>query len=150
MLASNLVRLIEGHSEQITSDVINRIREGSEYPNLKNLPAAELRSWAGHILRHLGEWLAQNDEKQIASCYEGLGKLRFEEHVPLYESVRNFQQLRQSIILFARNQGFHQTAVELYAQEELEHLLGQFFDMMIYHLVKGYEGARRYQELATR
>lgn len=150
MLASKLVQMIEDHADQITSDVITRLRGDSELPHLKKLPEAELRSWAGHILKHLGDWLAESDERQIASCYEGLGKLRFAENVPLSESVRNFQRLKGAMVSYIRNQGIHQTTMELYAQEELEHLLSRFFDSMIYHVVRGYEGARRYQEFATR
>ena len=149
MLANNLVRMIEGHAEQISADVINRLREDPELPNLKKLPESELRSWACHILKHLGDWLSESDERQIASCYEGLGKLRFEEHVPLHESVRNFQRLKDTMIAYIRNQGVRQTTMELYAEGELEHLLGHFFDKMIYHMVRGYEGARRYTGAAA-
>lgn len=149
MLSNNLVRMIESHTEQITADVIHRLREDPELPNLKKLPDAELRSWAGHILRHLGDWLSESDESQIASCYEGLGKLRFEEHVPLHESVRNFQRLKDTMVAHIRNQGVHQTTMELYAEEELEHRLARFFDRMIYHMVRGYEGARQHMEVAA-
>ncbi len=149
MLANNLVRMIESHAEQITADVISRLREDPELPNLKKLHENELRSWAGHILKHLGDWLSESDEKQIASCYEGLGKLRFDEHVPLHESVRNFQRLKDTMVTYIRNQGNRQTTMELYAEEELEHLLGRFFDKMIYYMVRGYEGARRHMEAAA-
>ena len=84
MLSTNLVRMIESHAEQITTEAIRRIRQDAELPHLNKLTESELRSWAGHILKHLGDWLAASDEKQIASCYQGLGKLRFEEHVPLH------------------------------------------------------------------
>ncbi len=149
MLANNLVRMLEDHAEQITADVIHRMREDPELPNLKRLPEAELRSWACHILKHLGDWLSDSEEKQIASCYEGLGKLRFEEHVPLHESVRNFQRLKDTMVAYIRNQGIRQTTMEVYAEEELEHLLGRFFDKMIYYMVRGYEVARRHAEVAV-
>lgn len=149
MLANNLIHMIESHAEQITGDVINRLREDPELPNLKKLPEAELRSWATHILKHLGDWLSESGEKQIASCYEGLGKLRFEEHVPMHESVRNTQRLKNTIVAYIRNQGGRQTTVDLYAEEELEHLLGCFFDKAIYYMVRGYEGARRYTTAAA-
>jgi len=149
MLANNLVRMIESHAEQITADVLHCLREDPELPSLKKLPEAELRSWASHIVKHLGDWLSETSDAQIASCYEGLGKLRFEEHVPLHESVRNFQRLKEAMIAYIRNQGIRQTTMELYAEEELEHLLGRFFDKMIYYLVRGYEGARRRVEVAV-
>jgi hypothetical protein len=33
--------------------------------------------------------------------------------------------------------------IELYAEEELEHRVGRFFDFMLYHVVRGYEAAMR-------
>jgi len=149
MLSTNLVRMIENHAEQITADLLERLREDPELPNLRKLPTLELRSRAGNILIHLGDWLSESDEKQIAISYEALGRLRFEEHVPLHECVRNFQRLKQHMVSYIRNQGFRQTTIELYAEEELEHLLGQFFDKVIYYMVRGYEGAPRHTHVAA-
>ncbi len=149
MLSTNLVRMIENHAEQITADLLERLREDPELPNLRKLPTLELHSRAGHILKHLGDWLSESDEKQIAISYEALGRLRFEERVPLHECVRNFQRLKEHMVSYIRNQGFHQTTIELYAEEELEHLLGQFFDKMIYYMVRGYEGERRHTQAAA-
>jgi hypothetical protein len=146
MLSTNLIRMIESHAEQITADAVRGIRQDPELPSLKKLPELELHSWGSHILRHLGDWLGASNDKQIASCYQGLGQLRFEEHVPLHESVRNFQVLKNLIITYARNQGIRQTTMELYVEGELEHELSRFFDKMIYHVVRGYEGARRYSQ----
>ena len=149
MLSTNLIRIIESHAEQISANAIQRIRQDPDLPNLKKLSEPELRSWAIHILKHLGDWLGSSDDAQIASGYQGLGKLRFEEHVPLHESVRNFQMLKNLIVNHVRNQGFRQTTVELYAEGELERQLDRFFDKMIYYVVRGYEGARRYSEAVS-
>jgi hypothetical protein len=150
MLSTNLVRMIESHAEQIIAEAIRRVRQDAELPHLNKLADAELRGWAGHILKHLGDWLTVSDEKQIASCYQGLGRLRFEEHVPLHESVRNFQALKDLTVSYVRNQGARQTTIELYAEEELEHSLYKFFDKMIYHVVRGYESAQRFSQAAMR
>jgi|SRR5690348_3288705 hypothetical protein len=149
MLSSKLVRLIESHSEKITADAVQRMRKDPELSHFKKLPDSELRSWARHILQHLGDWLALSDDQQIASCYEGVGKMRFDEAVPLAESVRSFQTLKDLIVAYVRNQANRQTALEIYAEEELEHLLSRFFDRVIYHVVKGYERARRYDQAAA-
>jgi len=42
-----------------------------------------------------------------------------------------------------RNQGMGHTTMEIYAEEELEHRLGKFFDCLVYRLVHGYEIALR-------
>lgn len=149
MLSSKLVRMIENHAEKITADALQLMRKNPELLHLKELPDAELRAWARHILKHLGDWLAVSDDQQIASCYEGLGRLRFDEAVPLAESVRSFQALKDQIVTYVRNQTGHQTTLEIYAEEELEHLLSRFFDRVIYHVVKGYENARRFDQAAA-
>jgi len=149
MLSSKLVRMIESHAEKITVDAVQRMRKDPELPHLKNLPDSELRSWARHILQHLGDWLAVSDDQQIASCYEGVGKMRFDEAVPLAESVRSFQGLKDLIVTYVGNQSIRQTTLEIYAEGELEHLLSRFFDRVIYHVVRGYERARRYDQAAA-
>jgi len=149
MLSTHLVQMIESHAEQITTEFTNRLHEDPGLANLKRLHDAELRRRANSILRRLGDWLEESDEKQIAASYEAVGRQRFEEHVPLHESVRGFQRLKDTTIAYIRNQGLRQTTVDLYAEGELEHVLGQFFDKAIYYLVRGYEGARRHMEAAA-
>ena len=63
--------------------------------------------------------------------------------MPLHETVRSVQILKDQMLDFVREQGVAQSSVELYAEEELEHRAGLFFDDLIYHLVRGYEGALR-------
>ncbi len=72
-----------------------------------------------------------------------MGRARFEEGIPLHESVRGFQIVKEKIIDFIHEQGTAKTSVELYAEEELELRLSGFFDVLVYHLIRGYEGAWR-------
>ena len=150
MLSSKLIRMIESHTEQITAEAIQRVRHDPELSHLKTVSDSELRAGARHILKHLGDWLAESDDRQVASCYQGLGKQRYEESIPLDEIVRNYQNLKDLIVSYVRNQGVRETTLEIYAEEELEHLLSRFFDKVIYQVVRGYEGARHLTEVAGR
>jgi hypothetical protein len=51
--------------------------------------------------------------------------------------------MKSTVIDFIEEQGIPLDTVGLYAEEELEHRLGKFFDQLIIHLVRGYEGAWR-------
>ena len=44
---------------------------------------------------------------------------------------------------FVHDHAFVETSLQLYAEGELEKSIGHLFDRMIYHLVRGYEGAMR-------
>jgi hypothetical protein len=47
------------------------------------------------------------------------------------------------MLSFVRDQGLGQTTVEVYAEEELEHHVGLFFDCVVHCLVRGYEDEMR-------
>ncbi|HWB99439.1 MAG TPA: hypothetical protein VG672_22170, partial [Bryobacteraceae bacterium] len=78
---------------------------------------------------------------EICRQYERLGQERFEAAIPLHETVRAFQIVKEQIIAFVQEQMTTRTSMELYAEEELEHRLAAFFDVVVYHLVRGYESA---------
>jgi hypothetical protein len=75
--------------------------------------------------------------------YANLGHNRYCESVPLEEVVHAMHLVKQRVLNFVRDQGITQTSVEVYAQEELEHRVGLFFDAVVYHLVQGYQQAVR-------
>ena len=139
MLSSKLIQLVEDHWEQITRRVIGEIRRDPELAHLGQLPDSELIEWSGNIIRNLDLWLVSGRTKEIGDTYESLGRRRYQENVPLRELVRGTQTLKVVMVDFVRSQGLHQTAVDIYAEEELDYLVGRFFDMVLYHGVKGYE-----------
>ena len=138
MLSHQLIHLIEEHCQDITNWVIKQLQQRPETPHVAKLPRTELESWGRELLRNLGTWL-DGIEDEIGLRYESLGALRFHESVPVAEFVFALYMLKNRIVLYAREHGFYASAVEIYAEEELEHRIGLFFDRLVYHLVKGYE-----------
>jgi len=143
MLSRTLVQMIEDHCEQITNRILRHQRQDPELIQVKKLPESELRDRAGEVLKNLGHWLSAGREAEVSSRYERLGHRRFEEAIPLYEVVRSLHILKTNMIEFVREQGIGQNPVQLYAEEELEHRIGLFFDEAVYHTVHGYETALR-------
>jgi hypothetical protein len=143
MLSGKLIHLIEAHQEQITTSIIHGIRTHPDLVHFRKLPDAELRERGRLILENLGHWLAAGNEEEIARRYETLGKARFEESIPLHESVRALCITKDKMIDFVRGQGLSRNSVDLYAEEELEVRVGRFFDALVIHMVRGYETAWR-------
>jgi hypothetical protein len=135
--------LIEDHQEQIAANVISEIRRHPDLAGLTRLSDAELRERGQQILENLGYWLSGGHEAEIDESYEMLGKARFEESVPLHESVRALAIVKDKMIEFVHYQGIARTALDLYAEEELERRVGHFFDALTIHMVRGYETAWR-------
>lgn len=145
MLSARLIQLIEENWEGITAATIRQIRSDPKLLHIRNLPETELREVGRNVLKNLGHWLTANraEQRVVEEHYEGLGRVRLAESVPLHECVRGLQIVKQKVVEFMRDHEFAQSAVSIYAEEELEHRLNDFFDVLTYHEVLGYETALR-------
>ncbi len=146
MLSTKLVELIESNWEEIGGRLIRAIREHPEMPHLAACSDMEQREWCQEILGHLGYLLAASKEEDVKRRFEILGRLRYQESIPLSEAVLRCHLLKDKIIGFVHEQGFPLTMLQLYAEEELEHRMSRFFDTVVSHLVRGYEQARSVAE----
>lgn len=145
MLSAKLIQLIEDHWEGITTAVLHQIRNDPKLPRIGTLPETELRDVGRTMLKNLGRFLTASklEQRSIEEQYEGLGRVRFAEGVPLHEAVRALQIVKKKVVEFLRDHEFAQSSVAIYAEEELEHRLNDFFDDLVYHEVRGYEAAMR-------
>ena len=143
MISGKFVHLIETNGEEILDRVIFNIRHEPEMPHLHTFLDSQLREYGQDLLRNLGHWLESPNEEDLARRYERLGRIRFEEDVPLHESVRALCLVRQKMLGFVEEHVLSKNAMELYAEEELDRRVGRFFDLLIIHMVRGYERAWR-------
>jgi hypothetical protein len=149
MLSGKLIHLIETHEAQITDSIVESIRRRPDLYCLSSLPESMLREKCEEILQNLGHWLAHGHRQYLAGEYEALGKLRFEEAIPLDESIIGLDLMRNKIMEFLEAQGIEPDALALYAEEQLLRHIVPFFDLLIIHLVRGYEKARRHAAFAS-
>jgi hypothetical protein len=145
MLSTKLVNLIEDHWQGISSAILHTLRADPRLLHVRNLPDTELHEIGRTILRNLGHCLtaSKRDQDLIAEQYEGIGRLRFAERIPLQECVRALQLVKRKVIEFMRDHALAESSVDIYGEEELEHRLNDFFDDLIYHEVVGYEDAMK-------
>jgi hypothetical protein len=141
LLSTKLVQLIEEHWEEIATRLIREVNRNSETRNLAARPEAELREWCRAILEHLGQLLVMKKDDEIRRRFEVSGRHRFEENIPLHEAVLRLHLLQDKIVAFVHEQGFPMTALQLYAEEELEQRMTRFFHSCVFHVIRGYEAA---------
>ena len=141
MISTRLVQLIEANWEEIARRLIRSIRENPETKTVAALPEAETKEWCREILENLGYLLLAKRDQETYRRFQVLGRVRFEEHIPLHEAVLRMHILKNKILGFVYEEGLSMTVIQVYAQEELEQRIGHFFDALVYHVVRGYENA---------
>jgi hypothetical protein len=143
MLSGKLVHLIETQWDKIMANAIDQVQREPDMVHIREYFKTDSQDWAQVVLQNLGHWLLAGNEEELARKYEELGKLRFEEEVPLHESVRGLCILREKTLDYVEQHLFDKNTLALYAEEELDRRMGRFFDLLTIHMVRGYEKALR-------
>jgi hypothetical protein len=143
MLSGRLVHLIESHWEEIVSRVIAEIHRDPQLTHFRTAVESDMRESGRVLLRDLGHWLVAGNHEEVLQHYERLGSLRCHDGMPLHEAVRCVALIRERVLDFVEEQLDAKTTLALYEEEELDRRLGRFFDLLIIHMVKGYEEALR-------
>ena len=141
MLGMRLVRLIEGHSNELSRGLTEKISTSERTSDFRKIQPEDLRLAAAEVYRNLGEWLLQKTESDIETQFRAAGARRAADGVRLHQMVWALQLSREHLWQFLRHQSFADNVVALYGELELQRQLNQFFDRAIYYAVLGYEQA---------
>jgi len=141
MLLPWLMRLIETHAHDLTENLMKDVRVHPRTASLHKVAEAELTARSFELYHNLGRWLGEKREEEIETAYREIGRRRFWEGVPLSELVYALVLMKQHLWDFIRKNDLPETATNLYGEEQLEMMVGQFFDKALYHAVRGYEDA---------
>jgi hypothetical protein len=145
MLSAKLIQLIEDHWDGITATILHHVHADPRTGKIGRLPDSELQDIGRTLLKNLGQYLtaSKHELRSVEEQFEGLGRVRFAEGIPLHESVRALQIVKKKVVEFLRDHEFAQSSVAIYAEEELEHRLNEFFDDLVFFEIRGYEAAMR-------
>ena len=149
MLSGRLISLIERHEEEITAGFVRSVHHHPELPHLARLDEIELRERYRDILENLGHWLSHGNSAKLAAAYEAIGRQRFAAGIPLDECVCALCLVKDKIIEFLDSQGIDADSLALYAEGQLVRRIGPFFNLLLIHLVRGYQTASRQAALAV-
>ena len=142
MLAVRLVRLIESHIEQLSRDLSEKVWNSPRCSDLNKVPATQLEARTREIYRNLSDWLLDKTEAQVERRYTELGAMRAQQGVAYSHFVWAIVSTKEHVRAFVQREGLSESAMELHGELELLHLLGQFFDLVLYYAAVGYEQER--------
>ena len=137
MLSLRLVRLIEGHSEELALGLTQQVRDSERTSDFKEIPRDELRLAAAEVYRNLEEWLLQKKEEDIGKRFRTIAARRASQGVRLYQLVWVLVISRNHLWHFLQQESFVDNIFELFGELEVQQLLNQFFDRAIYYSILG-------------
>ena len=87
MLGSRLVRLIEGHSDELATGLTAKLLESERTDEFRKIPQDELWRTTAQLYHNLGEWLLEKTEKDIGEHFFSIAERRAAEGIRLPQFV---------------------------------------------------------------
>ncbi|MDH4271550.1 MAG: RsbRD N-terminal domain-containing protein [Candidatus Aminicenantes bacterium] len=139
-VSRKLIDLIEKNADELTGNWLSEIRKDSSLTTYHSFDNAMLYDRAYRVYSQLGKWVSyETTKEQIAADYVALGAERRKEGFSLSEVIRAIILIRRILWRKIMEEGFLDTAFDLYQAIELNHRVTLFFDRAIYSTVCGYE-----------
>jgi hypothetical protein len=150
MLAARLIQLIETHAEGLTRQALQDLATNPRTRSFQAVPRAELESRTASLYRNLGAWIGDARDDAVQAEYEEWGRRRFRQGVPLSEIVYALLVVKHHLRRYIRDHGLVELSadsgaageflpVHLHGVQELNYMVGEFFDRALYYLARGYE-----------
>ncbi len=150
MISARLIELIETHADRLTQDALKDLTSNPRTASFRLVPKDELEARVFATYRNLGKWIGDPRDDAVRAEYEEWGATRFRQGIPLSEIVYALILVKHHLRRFVRNHGVVEFSgdrvpsadmlgVQLYSIQELNYMVGEFFDRATYHLARGYE-----------
>ena len=150
MLSARLIELIETHAEHLAREVLKDFATNPRMRHWGVVPPNELEQRVFRTYLNLGNWIGDPKEDAVQAEYEDWGRRRYRNRIPLSEIVYAIILLKHHLRRYIKEHGLVEFSrdrqapqeilpVHLYGIQELNYLVGEFFDKALYYLARGYE-----------
>jgi hypothetical protein len=150
MLSARLIQLIQTHAESLAQETVDDVLTNEHTRSYGQFSQAELHPRVLKLYSHLGTWIGNPNEGPVRLEYEELGRVGHRRGIPLSEIIFTQMIIKKHLRRYIRDHGLiafsgdriapnEMIPFELYGIQELNYLVGDFFDRALYYLTRGYE-----------
>lgn len=141
-----LVHLIEAHSQELSSELLKRARQSPLLASFGKVPDHELRQRVHEIYSHLGQWLMNRTESEIARQYAEIGARRYRQGVLLSELLWAIILTKENLWDFLGRESWPGFEIEVLAEHDMFRRIDHFFNHAMYYAARGFEQAERAEQ----
>ena len=150
MLSRRIIKLIETHADSLTQEVVQDVQTNEHTRSVVRIPKEELGFRVLALYRNLGNWIGDPKDDAIRHEYEEWGKIRCQQGIPTSEIAFCLILIKKHLRSYIREHAAvvfsgdrlvpgEMVPLELYSIQELNYVVGDFFDRALWYLLRGYE-----------
>ena len=150
MLSRRIIKLIETHADSLTQEVVQDVQTNEHTRSHARIPTEELSFRVLTLYRNLGNWIGDPKDDAIRHEYEEWGRIRCQQGIPTSEIAFCLILIKKHLRSYIREHAAvvfsgdrlvpgEMVPLELYSIQELNYVVGDFFDRALWYLLRGYE-----------
>jgi hypothetical protein len=148
-MLERFIHLIETHSQELTSALIDRVQTSYATPDYKNVGEDDLRKLVLGVYGRLGDWLLTKDELDLERRYLRIGATRAKENIPFSQVAWVIVLVKDNLCEFLEKEVLQEMPLDAFGEHEIRSLLDHFFDRAIYYAAMGTNCVRSRNPLPT-
>ena len=138
-LSDRLIRIIESNAEEFALSTVKKLRSSPRTESYHKLPDKDMYNRCYEVYRNLGSWLWEKSDQAVQARFNELGERRCQEGIPLADVLWALVLTKDRLREYLDTYGLANSAMELYQQQELDRLIGHFFDRAVCYTAASYE-----------
>jgi len=138
-LSDRLIRTIESNADEFAQSTVKKIRSSPRTESYRKVPDKDMYNRCYEVYHNLSRWLWEKSDQAVQERFNELGERRCEEGIPLAEVLWALALTKDRLLEYPGVYGLADSAMELYQQQELDRLIGHFFDRAVCYTAAGYE-----------
>jgi len=138
-LSDRLIRTIENNAEEFAQSTVKKLRSSPRTESYHKLPDEDMYNRCYEVCRNLGSWLWEKSDQAVQARFNELGESRCQEGIPLPEVLWALVLTKDRLIEYLGAYALADSAMELYQQQELDRLIGHFFDRAVCYTAASYQ-----------
>jgi hypothetical protein len=142
VIPRTLVRQIEQNADKLAADVVRSIKSDKRAAAYHQLSDQKFEEYVLDLYKNLGHWLRSRTWSALETVYERKGRDRYHDGMPLPHVLFAFTKTKTMLLEYIGS-SVEGDATERDMELQLVITISQFFDRVVYHIVVGYEDARR-------
>jgi hypothetical protein len=138
-LSDRLIRTIESSAEEFAQRTVKKLLSSPRTESYHKLAEMDLYNRCYEVYRNLGRWLWEKSDQAVQARFKELGEKRCQEGIPLGEVLWALVLTKNCLLDSLGEYWLADSAMELYQQQELDRLIGHFFDRSVCYTAESYE-----------
>jgi len=140
MVSKKLIHIIEKHEDELTRRWLKEVKHHTDTPTYHRHSEDELRQRVYNVYVHLTHFIEDRmNQEQVEKAYRALGAERYREGFRLSEVIKAMILAHRNLGHYVREQAIFDVASELHQLLELNDRVTQFFDYVIFYVIRGFE-----------